>query len=106
MSLIDRVLAGEPAAVARALSVIESGSSRGDSEGTDAERLLAAVRPRIGRALRLGITGAPGAGKSTLTDRVIAEYRRQGARVAVLAVDPSSSFSGGAILGDRVRMQT
>jgi LAO/AO transport system kinase len=106
MPFIDRVLAGEPVAVARALSVIESGSSRGESDGTEAGRLLAAVRPHIGGALRLGITGAPGAGKSTLTDRVIAEYRRQGARVAVLAVDPSSSFSGGAILGDRVRMQT
>lgn len=84
--------------VARAITLAEAG-------GPEAEKLLAWLYPRTGRAYLIGITGPPGGGKSTLADGLIAHYRRQGLRVGVLAVDPSSPFSGGAILGDRVRMQ-
>jgi LAO/AO transport system kinase len=98
MSLVDRVRAGEPRAIARALSVIEAGSA-------DAASLMASLGAGPGKAFIVGVTGAPGAGKSTLVDRLVGIYRSRNARVAVLAVDPSSPFSGGAILGDRVRMQ-
>jgi LAO/AO transport system kinase len=98
MPLLDGVLAGDPRAIARALSLVEN-------REPEAAALLAAIRSKAGRAFRIGVTGAPGAGKSTLAERLVAEYRRRGSRVAVLAVDPSSPFSGGAILGDRVRMQ-
>ncbi len=98
MQLVDRLLEGDVRAVARAISVVERGS--GEAAG-----ILQAVYRHTGRARVLGITGAPGSGKSTLVDRLIAAYRADGARVAVVAVDPSSAFSGGAILGDRVRMQ-
>jgi len=83
--------------VARALSVVEAG-------GAEAAALVDALHPHTGRAWRLGVTGPPGAGKSTLVDRLVATYRARGLRVAVVAVDPSSPFSGGALLGDRVRM--
>jgi LAO/AO transport system kinase len=89
---------GDVRSIARAISLVEAG-------GPEAEELLAGLYPRTGRAYLLGITGPPGGGKSTLTDGLIAHYRSQGLRVGVLAVDPSSPFSGGAILGDRVRMQ-
>src|SRR5205823_5020258 len=85
------------ATLGRLISTIE----RGGDEANEVER---AVFPHAGRGYVVGITGAPGAGKSTLTGRLIGELRGRGARVAVLAVDPSSPFSGGAILGDRVRM--
>jgi LAO/AO transport system kinase len=81
------------------LSVVEAG-------GDDADRVLGALHARAGRAHTVGITGAPGAGKSTLVDRLVAVMRRLEDRVAVLAVDPTSPFTGGAILGDRVRMPT
>src|SRR3954453_19440427 len=97
--LIERVLAGEPRAVARAISKVENG-------GGDAAELMRAVFPHTGRGLVVGITGAPGAGKSSLVDKLAALYRRKGERVGIIAVDPSSPFSGGAILGDRIRMQT
>jgi LAO/AO transport system kinase len=97
-SLADRVLAGDPRAIARAISLIED-------ERPDGADLIRAVFPRTGRAYLMGVTGAPGAGKSTLVDRLIAEIRRGGRTVGVVAVDPTSPFSGGAILGDRVRMQ-
>ena len=97
-SIVDRVCAGDLRAVARAISLVESG-------GDDAVALASALHARTGRALILGITGAPGAGKSTLVSRLIAAYRHAGHRVAVVAVDPTSPFSGGALLGDRVRMQ-
>ncbi|HEV7890097.1 MAG TPA: methylmalonyl Co-A mutase-associated GTPase MeaB [Pyrinomonadaceae bacterium] len=96
--LIDRVLAGEPRAVARAISKVEDGAG-------DAAELMRAVFPHTGRGLVVGITGAPGAGKSSLVDKLAALYRRRGERVGIVAVDPSSPFSGGAILGDRIRMQ-
>jgi LAO/AO transport system kinase len=97
-SLVDRVAAGNPNAVARAISKVEDGA-------VEAADLMKAIFPRTGRALVVGITGAPGAGKSSLVDKLAAVYRRRGERVGIVAVDPSSPFSGGAILGDRIRMQ-
>ncbi len=96
-ALIERLRGRDERALARAISLVESGSERG-------EELLRDVRPSTGRARILGITGAPGSGKSTLTDRLIEVARGRGARVGVVAVDPTSPFSGGAILGDRIRM--
>src|SRR5215207_7900861 len=95
---IERVLAGEPRAVARAISKVEDGA-----EG--AAELMRGVFPRTGRGLVVGITGSPGAGKSSLVDKLAGLYRGRGERVGIVAVDPSSPFSGGAILGDRIRMQ-
>ena len=97
-SLTERVLAGDLRALARGASLIES-----DREG--GRELLRDLFPRTGRATTIGITGPPGAGKSTLVSALIRALRENGKTVAVLAVDPSSSFSRGAILGDRIRMQ-
>src|SRR5947207_12294243 len=96
--LLENILAGEPRAVARAISKVEDGSS-------DASQLMKGIFPLTGRGLVIGITGAPGAGKSSLVDKLALLYRKQGQRVGIIAVDPSSPFSGGAILGDRIRMQ-
>ena len=98
-SLIDRIAAGDVRAVARAISKVEDLSK-------DATALMKQVFPLTGRGLVIGITGAPGAGKSSLVDKLALRYRQQGERVGIVAVDPSSPFSGGAILGDRIRMQT
>ncbi|MEX2541180.1 MAG: methylmalonyl Co-A mutase-associated GTPase MeaB [Trueperaceae bacterium] len=95
--LQGRLLSGEVRALARSISLIEAGEPAG-------QELLARLRPRVGNARVLGITGAPGSGKSTLTDHLVAAARGRDERVAVVAVDPSSPFSGGAILGDRIRM--
>jgi LAO/AO transport system kinase len=96
--LVDGAVAGDRGAIARLISLVEAG-------GEDAVAAVARLYPQTGRAYTVGITGAPGAGKSTLTDRLVGYWRRAGDEVGVLAVDPSSPFSGGAILGDRVRMQ-
>ncbi len=97
--LVEKVIAGDTRSVARAISKVEDGAE-------DAARLMKEIFPRTGRALVVGITGAPGAGKSTLVDKLALHYRKQGQRVGIIAVDPSSPFTGGAILGDRIRMQT
>ena len=96
--LVAGVRAGETRAVARAISLVE------DSR-PEARALLAALFPHAGRSLVVGVTGPPGAGKSSLVDRLTAHARRQGRTVGIVAVDPTSPFSGGAILGDRIRMQ-
>ncbi len=96
--LVDGLLSGKVRSLAKAITVIEN-----DRPGK--RELLKRVYPKTGNAYLLGITGPPGAGKSTLTDKVIANLRKQGKTVGVIAVDPSSPFSGGAILGDRIRMQ-
>ena len=98
-ALSERVLNGDPRAIARAISLIED-------EAPEGAELIRRIFASTGRAYLIGVTGAPGAGKSTLVDRLIAEIRRRGRSVGVVAVDPTSPFSGGAILGDRVRMQT
>jgi LAO/AO transport system kinase len=98
-SRIDRILAGDVRTVARAISRVEDGSH-------DASELMQSIFPHTGKATVIGITGAPGAGKSSLVDKLATFYRSQGDRVGIVAVDPSSPFSGGAILGDRIRMQT
>jgi LAO/AO transport system kinase len=99
IALAEKALDGQQAAGARLIRMLEEGD-----EGAVAG--LRALLPAAGRAHLLGITGPPGAGKSTLVDRVVGELRRRDRKVGVIAVDPSSPFSGGAILGDRVRMQT
>jgi LAO/AO transport system kinase len=96
--LVAGVERGERRAVARLITLLESEDPRGHAA-------LQALHPRLGRAHVVGVTGSPGTGKSTLTDQLIAHYRRQGQSVGVVAVDPSSPFTGGAILGDRIRMQ-
>jgi LAO/AO transport system kinase len=96
--LAKRVIAGEIRAVARACRLAD--------DRTPGHRdLLKALYPHTGNAWVIGVTGPPGAGKSTLTDRLIKVFRAEGSRVGVVAVDPTSPFSGGAILGDRIRMQ-
>jgi LAO/AO transport system kinase len=92
-----KILAGDPRALARAATAIENRSPA-------AESLLKELFFHTGRAKVLGITGAPGAGKSTLTDQLVHEFRREGKTVGVLAVDPTSPYTGGAVLGDRIRM--
>lgn len=97
-SLLRDLRDHNPRALARAISLVEENDPR-------AEEILAALdREAIGQALVLGITGPPGAGKSTLIDQIISQYRGLGQRVGVIAIDPSSPLSGGALLGDRIRM--
>ena len=100
---IDRLLAdfdgGRKAALARVVSVVEN-----HRPGFD--RILATLHPRLGRGRRIGITGPPGAGKSTLTTALVRAYRAAGLTVGVVAVDPTSPFTGGALLGDRIRMES
>jgi LAO/AO transport system kinase len=96
-SLSQAVLSGQFRALARAVSLVERGHP-------DAARLLADIYPATGNARIVGITGSPGSGKSTLVAALAKHYRKQGKRVGIIAVDPTSPFSGGAILGDRIRM--
>jgi LAO/AO transport system kinase len=99
---IDALLDGfderKPAALARAVSIVEN-------RRPGADELLARLHPRLGRARRIGVTGPPGAGKSTLTTAMAAAFREKQETVAVIAVDPTSPFTGGALLGDRIRME-
>jgi LAO/AO transport system kinase len=97
--LAERVARGDRRAVARLITLLESEEPAGQAA-------LHALHPRLGKAHVIGVTGAPGTGKSTLVDRLIEHYRREGRSVGVVAVDPSSPFTGGAILGDRIRMQS
>ncbi|MFM7827970.1 MAG: methylmalonyl Co-A mutase-associated GTPase MeaB, partial [Acidimicrobiaceae bacterium] len=97
--LFEDACAGDRAALARLLSLIERG-------GDDARSVGRLVYPKVGKGYVVGITGAPGAGKSTLTSSLISHLRSKSQEVSVLAIDPSSPFTGGAILGDRVRMQS
>lgn len=99
LPLVDRMLAGDRLALAKLITQIENGHP-------ETMAVLARIRPRCGRGVRLGITGPPGAGKSTLVDTLIGRLRAAGHTVGVIAVDPSSPFSGGALLGDRIRMQS
>jgi LAO/AO transport system kinase len=94
----EQVRAGDVRAISRAVSAIENRSR-------DAEEILRQLFPHTGHAYRVGITGAPGTGKSTLVDRLASHYRGEKKTVGIIAVDPSSPFTGGAILGDRIRMQ-
>lgn len=97
MDLVKGLLSGSRLALARAITAVES-------EYDNSVEIMQAIYPKTGNARILGITGAPGAGKSTLTDKVVKQYLAQGKRIGIVAVDPTSPFSGGAILGDRIRM--
>jgi LAO/AO transport system kinase len=98
VELADSLLAGNRRALARGITLAETG-------GPHARELLSAVYPATGRAHIIGVTGAPGAGKSTLVNSLALHWRRAGKTIGIIAVDPTSPFSGGAILGDRIRMQ-
>ncbi len=98
MELISSVLNDDRRALARAITLVENPNDQ-------AADLLAALFPHTGHAYLVGVTGAPGTGKSTLVNQIARAYRRQGVRVGILAVDPTSPFTGGALLGDRIRMQ-
>lgn len=99
MKHIDEILDGNARSIARAITLVENG-------GADAADLMKSVFPRTGKASVIGITGAPGAGKSSLVDKLALFYKEQGQKVGIVCIDPSSPFSGGAILGDRIRMST
>src|ERR1700675_4781446 len=94
----EKVRAGSVRALPRAITAIEN-------QDANAEPLLRALFPHTGEAYLIGVTGAPGTGKSTLVDRLATHYRKRDEAVGVIAVDPTSPYSGGAILGDRIRMQ-
>ena len=96
-ALIEKLLSNEQRAVARSISIVESGNS-------ESTKLMKMIFPKIGNAYRVGITGPPGAGKSTITNQLTKYYRKQNKKIGIIAVDPTSPFTGGALLGDRVRM--
>ena len=97
MDIAEELLKGNRLALSRAITAIEN-------EYDEATEIMKKLYPRTGHAFVLGVTGPPGAGKSTLTDKLAREYRNQGKTVGIIAVDPTSPFTGGAILGDRIRM--
>src|SRR5262245_32721688 len=99
--MAEQVMAGDRASIARAITLVES--RRADHQ-QEAQQLLAALLPHTGNAQRVGISGVPGAGKSTFIDQLGVNLIGEGHRVAVLAVDPSSARTGGSILGDKTRM--
>jgi LAO/AO transport system kinase len=96
--LVRGILAGNPRSIARAITIIEN-----DAAG--AQKIVSSIYPHTGKAHIIGLTGPGGAGKSTLIEKIVREYRRKGKTVGVVAVDPTSPFTGGAFLGDRIRMQ-
>jgi LAO/AO transport system kinase len=96
--LVQGVLAGDRRSIARAITIIENNTA-------EAPKLIASIYPRTGKAHIIGLTGPGGSGKSTLIEKIVREYRRRGKTVGVVAVDPTSPFTGGAFLGDRIRMQ-
>ncbi len=98
MELVDRMLKGEQRALSRLISLLER-------EAAESAAIIEAIYPHTGKAYYLGVTGPPGAGKSTLVDKLTAHIRQQNQTVGIIAVDPTSPFSGGALLGDRIRMQ-
>jgi LAO/AO transport system kinase len=98
-SLVRRALQGEKSSIARLISLVEAG-------GPNVGAVMRSLYPHTGSAYSIGLTGAPGAGKSSLAEKIVARARTDGCAIGVLAVDPSSPFSGGALLGDRVRMQS
>ena len=97
VELLKTILAGDPRSIARGITTVENGSAT-------ASELMKGIYPHTGKAVVIGITGAPGAGKSSLVDKLALFYKNRGEKVGIIAVDPSSPFSGGAILGDRIRM--
>ena len=97
--ILEKLFTGDARAVARAITKVENGTD-------SAAEIMKAVFPKTGNALIIGITGSPGAGKSSLVDKLALHYRDKGEKIGIVCVDPSSPFSGGAILGDRIRMQT
>ncbi|MBE0431521.1 MAG: methylmalonyl Co-A mutase-associated GTPase MeaB [Dehalococcoidia bacterium] len=98
MRLVDDLLKGESISLSRAISLVEN-------EGDEVLEIMQRIAPHLGKAHCIGVTGAPGAGKSTLVDKLTALLRKQGLTVGIIAVDPTSPFTGGAVLGDRIRMQ-
>lgn len=98
MTILEKFFDGDSVALARIITHIEN-------RGPETEKILAAVYPKTGKAHTIGITGPPGAGKSTLVDKLCALFVKRGQTVGIIAVDPSSPFTGGALLGDRIRMQ-
>lgn len=95
--LIERMFAGDERALARLMTLVER-------EGAEVGPILQAIAPKLGNAFTIGITGPPGAGKSSLVDRLVTLMRKAGKTVGIIAIDPSSPFTGGALLGDRIRM--
>jgi len=98
MRLVERILKGENVSLSRVISLVEN-------ENSQVPEIMKLIAPHLGKAHCIGVTGPPGVGKSTLADKLTALMRKQGLKVGIIAVDPSSPFTGGAVLGDRIRMQ-